>query len=166
MRLAITDANIFIDLIKLDLMVYLFNIELEVFTTSEVLEELNDRQAEVLNGFHQDGLLSIHVLTDDQHKVVKALKIHAALSYTDRTVIVLSEVLEAIVVTGDGAVRKFCTARKLEVRGILWVFDSFLQFQCITHTVAVEKMEGLMRINNRLPVTECLERLGRWRKML
>jgi hypothetical protein len=166
MRLAVTDANIFIDLIKLDLVAHLFGIELEIFTTAEVLEELNDHQAEVLNGFHRDGLLSIQVLTDDQHKAVEALKIHNALSYTDRTVIVLSELLDAIVVTGDGAMRKFCTARKLEVRGILWVFDCFLQYQCISHTVATEKMEGLMRINNRLPMAECLERLERWRKMI
>ena len=37
MRLAVTDANIFIDLIKLDLMAHLFSIELEVITTAEVL---------------------------------------------------------------------------------------------------------------------------------
>ena len=166
MRLAVTDANIFIDLIKLDLMAHLFSIELEVITTAEVLEELNDHQAEVLNGFHRDGLLFTHILTDVQHKAVEALKIHSALSYTERTVIVLSELLDAIVITGDGAMRKFCIARKLEVRGILWVFDCFLQFQCISHAVAAEKMEGLMRINNRLPVAECLERLGRWRKMI
>ncbi|MCB0517310.1 MAG: hypothetical protein H6577_27005 [Lewinellaceae bacterium] len=163
MRLAVTDANIFIDLIKLDLVAHLFVIELEIFTTAEVLEELNDHQTEVLNGFHREGLLSIHVLTNDQHKAVGALKIHVGLSYTDRTVIVLAKVLGAIVVTGDGAMRRFCGAQKLEVRGILWLFDCFLQFQCISHAIAVEKMEGLMRINNRLPVEECLERLKKWR---
>lgn len=163
MRLAVTDANIFIDLIKLDLVAHLFAIELEIFTTADVLEELNDQQVEVLNDFHRDGLLSIHVLTDDQHEAVKALKIHTALSYTDRTVIVLSQTLGAIILTGDGAMRKFCIAQKMEVKGILWVFDCFLQFQCIGHAVAIEKMEGLMQINNRLPVAECLERIKKWR---
>jgi len=166
MRVAVTDANIFIDLIKLDLIAHLFGIGLEIFTTAEVLEELNDRQVALLRQFEQDGLLTVKVLTDEHRNAVTMLKVQAGLSYTDRSVIVLSEVLDALVLTGDRKVRKYCIAQQKEVRGIIWLFDCFLQFQCIDHAVAVEKMEGLMQINNRLPLEECLERLGRWRKSI
>ena len=87
MRIAVTDANIFIDLIKLDLIAHLFTIEVEIFTTSEVLEELHDHQADELYGFHQNGQLFIHALTDAQRQAVGVLKVQKSLSYADRTVI-------------------------------------------------------------------------------
>lgn len=166
MRVTVTDANIFIDLIKLDLIAHLFAIELEIFTTAEVLEELNDAQVALMQQFERDGLLVVRLLSEVERNAVSQLKAQAGLSYTDRTVIVLAESLDALLLTGDGKVRKYCLAQKKEVRGIIWLFDRFLELQCIDHALAVEKMEGLMRINNRLPVEECLERLGRWRKLL
>lgn len=164
MRVTVTDANIFIDLIKLDLIVHLFAIELEIFTTAEVMEELNDRQVALLRQFEQNGLLTVKVLSDENRNAIALLKAQAGLSYTDRSVIVLSEALDALVLTGDGKVRKYCLSQRKEVRGIIWLFDCFLEFLCIDHTIAVEKMEGLMRINNRLPVEECLERIKKWKE--
>jgi len=46
MKIAVTDANIFIDLIKLQLLGHLFNIDLEIYTTREVIDQLNDAQYE------------------------------------------------------------------------------------------------------------------------
>ncbi len=164
MRVTVTDANIFIDLIKLDLMAHLFAIELEIFTTAEVLGELNDAQAALMRQFEQDGLLIVKLLSETERNAVSQLKAQAGLSYTDRTVIVLAESLDALLLTGDGKVRKYCLAQRKEVRGIIWLFDRFLELQCIDHALAVEKMEGLMRINNRLPVEECLERIKKWKE--
>ncbi|MEZ4963381.1 MAG: hypothetical protein R2830_26395 [Saprospiraceae bacterium] len=164
MRLAVTDANIFIDLIKLDLVAHLFAIELEIFTTAEVLEELNDAQVALMWQFEWDGLLIVKLLSEVERNAVSQLKAQAGLSYTDRTVIVLAESLDALMLTGDGKVRKYCLAQRKEVRGILWLLDRFLEFQCIDHAFAIEKMEGLMRINNRLPVEECLERIKKWQE--
>ena len=164
MRLAVTDANIFIDLIKLDLVAHLFAIELEIFTTAEVLEELNDAQVDLMWQFEWDELLIVKLLSVVERNAVSQLKAQAGLSYTDRTVIVLAESLDALMLTGDGKVRKYCLAQRKEVRGILWLLDRFLEFQCIDHAFAIEKMEGLMRINNRLPVEECLERIKKWQE--
>ena len=164
MRLAVTDANIFIDLIKLDLVAHLFAIELEIFTTAEVLEELNDAQVALMWQVEWDGLLIVKLLSEVERNAVSQLKAQAGLSYTDRTVIVLAESLDALMLTGDGKVRKYCLAQRKEVRGILWLLDRFLEFQCIDHAFAIEKMEGLMRINNRLPVEECLERIKKWQE--
>ena len=164
MRLAVTDANIFIDLIKLDLVAHLFAIELVIFTTAEVLEELNDAQVALMWQFEWDELLIVKLLSVVERNAVSQLKAQAGLSYTDRTVIVLAESLDALMLTGDGKVRKYCLAQRKEVRGILWLLDRFLEFQCIDHAFAIEKMEGLMRINNRLPVEECLERIKKWQE--
>lgn len=164
MRLAVTVANIFIDLIKLDLVAHLFVIELEIFTSAEVLEELNEAQVTLMRQFERDGLLIVKLLSEAERNAVSQLKAQAGLSYTDRTVIVLAESLDALMLTGDGKVRKYCLAQRKEVRGILWLLDRFLEFQCIDHSLAIERMEELMRINIRLPVEECLERIKKWRE--
>jgi len=44
MKVLVTDANIFIDLILLDLLPVLFALGYEIHTTYAVLEELNDAQ--------------------------------------------------------------------------------------------------------------------------
>lgn len=39
MKLAVTDANIFIDLIKLQLLDYLFQLGVEIYSTREIIDE-------------------------------------------------------------------------------------------------------------------------------
>jgi hypothetical protein len=165
MRVAVTDANIFIDLIKLDLIAHLFAIELEIYTTLEVVDELNEAQIQILKAYQQADRLFIHISTEEEYERIEFLEAPKALSYTDRSVIVLAETLDAILLTGDGAVRRFCEKEHKEVRGILWVLDCFLEFQCLNYAEAVEKMEALLNINNRLPKSECEERMKKWKKM-
>ena len=52
MKLAVTDANIFIDLIKLQMLDYLFNIEMEIYTTVEIVDQLNTSQYENISSFY------------------------------------------------------------------------------------------------------------------
>ena len=49
MRIAVTDANIFIDLFEIVWLENLFKIDLEIVTTREVFNELNEPQQESLN---------------------------------------------------------------------------------------------------------------------
>jgi hypothetical protein len=58
MKLAVTDANIFIDLIKLQMLALLFNIDMEIHTTGEIVDQLNDQQLVHLTEFIVNLLLS------------------------------------------------------------------------------------------------------------
>ena len=51
MKIAVTDANIFIDLIRLNMLAVLFAIEMEIYTTQEVIDQLNDDQTRALAAF-------------------------------------------------------------------------------------------------------------------
>ncbi len=55
MKLAVTDANIFIDLFHIGLINELFESEIELYSTTEVIFELKEEQ--------QEKLLTIHKLT-------------------------------------------------------------------------------------------------------
>lgn len=87
-----------------------------------------------------------------------------ALEFPDKTVVYLAAKLAADVLTGDGPLRKFCIARQLTVRGILWLFDTFLKAQLISYPMAVERMTHLLSFNDRLPKDECLNRIKHWQE--
>lgn len=162
MKLAVTDANIFIDLIKLQLIGFLFNIELEIHTSQEIVDQLTDSQSQVLQQFIDAGVLHATLFTADEIIQIQEMKASRALEFADKTVFFLAKKINATILTGDGALRKFCVANKFQVNGIVWLFDEFEARKLITGKIAAEKMKQLMSFNDRLPKAECEERLKRW----
>jgi hypothetical protein len=164
MKLAVTDANIFIDLVKLKMLGFLFSIELEIYTTQEVIDQLNNGQAEQVMYFVQSKHLNVYKFSEKEIAEIILLNAPRALEFTDKTVVFLAKKINAIVLTGDGPLRKFCASSGLTVRGILWVFDSCLQKEKFNHKIAIEKLKVLLSFNDRLPKEECLKRIEAWEK--
>lgn len=162
MKVAITDANIFIDLIRLGLLGCLFNIGLEIHTTREVYDQLNTKQKGVAEGFVQAGVLMVYNFTFQEWQEISLLDCPAGLEMADRTVYYYSQKIAALVLSGDKKLRTFCTAQELEVRGILWLLDKFVEQGLITKAVAIEKLTLMLSFNDRLPVDECQQRLRLW----
>ena len=67
MKLAVTVANIFIDLIHTKLIEHLFCIDCEIHTCLEVFDELNETQQGILNEYRERNLLTIHQLSEQEH---------------------------------------------------------------------------------------------------
>jgi hypothetical protein len=51
MKLAVTDACIFIDLIELQLTAHFFKLQIEIHTSLDVFNELFDNQKEILKAY-------------------------------------------------------------------------------------------------------------------
>lgn len=166
MKLAVTDANIFIDLIKLQMLGYLFNIDLEVHTTREIVDQLNAPQYEKIDYFVQAQLLMVYDFSADELDAIIEMSAPRALEIADKTVVYLATKLQACVLTGDGPLRKFCTKSNLDVKGILWLFDIFLKHGLISYSTAVERMNFLLSFNDRLPKDDCLTRIRLWQERL
>ncbi len=164
MRIAITDANIFIDLIKLQLLGYLFSIDIEIYTTTEIVDQLNDHQYEKIAQFIQAKLLIVYNFSGEELLEITELECPRALEFPDKTVFYLAGKIKAEVLTGDGPLRKFCSGNQLTVRGIIWLFDIFLSKDLISPSVAVDKMNQLLSFNNRLPKEDCMSRLKQWQE--
>src|SRR5450432_2405569 len=162
MKIAVTDANIFIDLIKLQMLGYLFNIDVEIYTTREVADQLNDSQFEKVDSFIQAKLLVIYNFSSDEINEIFEIEMPRALEFPDKTVIYLATKINAEVLTGDGPLRKFAAKSQLTVRGIIWLFDMFLTKKLITPSIAIERMEHLLSFNDRLPKTECEGKIRQW----
>jgi hypothetical protein len=131
MRIAVTDACIFIDLIELDLISDFFRLDLELHTTVEVMNELFTEQYQVLEAYQQVGKLIVHNLNAQDFLKIETLALPKRLSPEDKSVLYIATGLEnGIVITSDNLVRK-CTERlKLECHGLHWVIDQ-LVFQNI-----------------------------------
>lgn len=163
MKLAVTDANIFIDLIKLQMLALLFRIDMEIHTTKEIVDQLNDHQLVSLTQFIESQHLQLHYLSATQLQEVIALAAPRSLDLADKSVAWLSLRLAAMVLTGDGPLRKYCQAKQLEVKGIIWLFDKFVEKGLVKPLLAAEKMESLIQFNNRLPKEECSHRIQLWK---
>lgn len=162
MKIAITDANIFIDLIKLEILHFLFEIELEITTTLEVFQELHDWQQNKLQYFIDNSQLKLHIFSSEEWSLMQNLTKTKGLTMEDITIAFLAKQTGAIVLSGDNPLRKYCTQQQLEVRGILWLLDTFLLRSHLTQVQAKEKLIFLLSYNDRLPAHECTQRLHQW----
>ena len=161
MKIAITDANIFIDLIYVELIDVLFGIEVEIHTTVNVVDELNTKQQHLLQKFTKKAVLTIH--SQEGFNVPEGIKSNRSLSDSDKSVFGLAIQLDAFILTGDRVIRQVSGFQKIEVHGILWLFDQFLEKKLISKKNAVQHLKALMAYNTRLPTTECEQRINDWK---
>lgn len=166
MKIAITDANIFIDLIKLRILQHLFAVELEIYTTIEILNELKSGQRSLVDEFIHVGKLRLYSFSAEEWSEILQMKTPRSLTKEDSTIVYLAKKLEVMVLSGDNPLRKFCSNNSLEVKGILWLFDQFLLFNLINKNEAVLLLTNLLSFNNRLPLPDCEHRLKEWKKSL
>lgn len=70
MKIAITDACIFIDLYDLDLTVSFFSLELEVHTSLDVMNELYPEQKKLLEAYISMKKLMVHNIQNEECSII------------------------------------------------------------------------------------------------
>jgi len=161
MKLLINDANILIDIIHLEIIDKFVELKYKLFTTDFVLEELNDsqkRQIEILDKIE----LIVTSNINDYFGINELLENSSGLSFEDCSIWYYSKKMDGILVTGDGKLRKTAIKDGIEVRGIIYIFDQMLEQELISFDEAIEKIELLYKINNRLPKQEIKKRKEFW----
>ncbi len=167
MKVAVTDASIFIDLIQIGCIKLLSRLNCEIVTTYAVIAELYDWQQLILEEMIQAQVLIVYPTPENDLKTWRdKLAMAKRLSIPDITMLWLASRLEAMVLTSDKLMRLASTRLNLETHGILWLFDQFLEKELITHLEACTGLETLLETNERLPREECTLRLGAWRTLI
>ena len=85
------------------------------------------------------------------------------LSLTDCSVWYYAKVNNYILLTGDRKLRTSSTYDGVEVHGVIYVFDSLVEFGVVSHQIAIEKLQQLFSINPRLPKEEIEKRINKWK---
>ncbi len=167
MKIAITDACVFIDLLNLSLIQQFFSIHVEIHTTVEVINELNPEQQVVLREFITVQKLKVHNIAEQQKKEIREMEFPISLSETDKSVLYIAIFLKAQLLSTDGMIRKTAKNRNLECHGMLWVFDLMVGQVILSPKKAAAKLRLLKTINgtyqNNVEIEEAIEkRLCKW----
>lgn len=169
MKLVVTDACIFIDVMELQLASEFFGLELEIHTTIDVVNELFPQQQQTLLAYQQGGRLTIHVLSPADQEAILKEGFPRALSPEDCSVIYVARKLDAIVLSSDKPVRKHAKNLSIEYHGMFWIFDKLVESDLLTNAVATAKLKLLMESNiiykgNQEMVNEAEKRFRLWSK--
>ncbi|ARV07073.1 hypothetical protein BTO04_10400 [Polaribacter sp. SA4-10] len=165
MKVIINDANILIDLVKLELLEVFSELKFELHTTDFVFEEIYDEQKEAISILTSSNKLNIieTASIDDFSGINNILEKSNGVSFEDCSVWYYSKKLSGVLLTGDAQLRKQAKKDDLEVRGILYIFDELLNQNLITHEIALQKIKELYLFNNRLPKREVEQRIELWK---
>lgn len=162
MSLVIQDANIIIDLIAAEIFEEFFRLDLEVVTTSLVLDEIIDEHQRFLCECSIDqNQLKVQEITTFEFLQLRSMNL-TGLTVQDRSVLKLAKERNAILLTGDRKLRNVAQSQKIKVCGILWIFDALVAQSVLSKEEASTKLKVLKNSNVRLPVNEVDKRLMAW----
>jgi len=163
-RIAVNDANLFIDLCEINLVERFFELPLEFHTTQPISNELEQEQLQRLVPFITQQQLSVRHLTQSEIDNLASISTQSRkLSREDLSVYFYARELDnCMILTEDNRLRKEAQRQGFEVHGILWVFEQLVQNQILNLSGAVSKLRELMSINIWLPIGECEKMIEKW----
>ncbi|MVZ60893.1 PIN domain-containing protein [Sphingobacterium humi] len=167
LKIAVTDACIFIDLFDLDLVNAFFQLEIDIHTTTSVYFELFVEQQQVLTTYQSIAKLLIHNLKEEDYLQIQSEPYPKSLSQTDKSVLHIAKRLNACVLSSDKTVRNFAKNKGIEYHGMIWVFDMLVESAILTNFDAAIKLQQLVTTNfiyqnNKPLVEEIQKRLMLW----
>ena len=160
----VNDANILIDLLKIDLIEPFFQLDYDFLVTDLAFVEILEANRSDLDIFISRGVLSVHNFYFDDLLRIQLIEVdNPGLSIADCSCLYLSQIKSAILLTGDAALRRIAQQSGITVHGILWIFDEMVNNGILPPNVVADKLCRLMEINLRLPIRECKKRIRAWR---
>lgn len=169
-KIVVSDTNIFIDLISVDLLDGFFCLPWEIHTTDMVIDELTrSEQHEAIEQFRQNGKLNIKSFDSEQLLQIVKMKTECQTSNAsiqDCSVWKLAKDLNCALLTEDNKLRKVVQNDNIEVHGILYLFDKMLEHKIMDNETAIVKLQGLYSINTRLHKEEIYKRIALWKEAL
>ena len=167
MRVAVKDANIIIDLHKLHLLTKTLQLDIQFHITRFVFNELNLEQKNAIEECVKNKLIFLQDFSfEETIDIARINQEHKAFSYPDSSVLYFAKKHKTMILTGERKLRHVATQYKIEVHGIIWIFDELIQVGLLSLQKAISKMELLLNINRRLPKKLCQNRIIEWKKKL
>ena len=148
MKIVVTDACIFIDVINLNLTAKFFRLELDIHTTADIINELYPNQKQILEGYKLSKKLTVHVLSGEEQLALMTGEHPKALSPEDLSVIFIARKLKgATVLSSDKPLRKYAEKLSIEYHGMLWIFEQLVAQGLLTQPEAITKLNVWINSN-------------------
>lgn len=164
MKVVVKDANILIDFANGSLFDPWFQLGYETWTTDLVLAQVQrEDQWKEVNPYVQSGDLIEHE-TDDMLEQIWAEPSQNRLGPEDTSALLLARDLDAILLTGDRQLRKQGEKQEVEVHGLLWALENFVEEEILKPKVAAEKLELVIEQGALLPPKESQRMITKWKR--
>jgi predicted nucleic acid-binding protein len=168
-RIAITDACIFIDLLQLEIVPLFFLLDIEVHTSLDVVNELYPHQQAAFTAFENAGKLVVHNLSAKDRVAILQHSFPRSLSTSDQTVIYLAIELQALILSSDKVIRRYAKKAAIDYHGMIWIFDELVRQGLLEKPLACLKLRQLIKQNciyqNNLEMNAELDkRIREWEK--
>ncbi len=162
-KIAIQDANIMIDLIKMGLFDYCLALDFNFSTTNLILNELYDEQVASIQPHISSGkFVVIEISVVELLDIQQLSEEDTRLSEQDWSAIYFAKKQDALILSGDQRLRNIADAKGIATFGIIWLLDQLLLNKIITSSEACTYLQALMIVNKRLPINECIKRIEIW----
>jgi hypothetical protein len=160
MKLHINDANILMDIVKLDLTDAFLALGFDLYTTDFVFAEMESEQQALLAS---NTLVKLVANQEDMVVIFEMTEKHSGLSFEDCSTWYFAQKMEGILVTGDGKLRKKASASGVEVRGMIYIIEQIKEQKLLPVAACIEKLTLVKQINDRLPLDEINTRIDAWK---
>ncbi|QSZ66360.1 hypothetical protein RJ40_02020 [Methanofollis aquaemaris] len=154
----VVDANVLFDLVAGGILHDLFSLDCVFLTTDIVVHEVRTVPLTDLRG------LEIRELPGEQViEMLELRKNYPALSMEDISVMVLARHTGAVLLSGDGPLRKTAREEGVVLHGTLWLMDHLVAGEIVTPSRAARAIETMRQNGRWLPGEECELRVRMWR---
>lgn len=165
MRIAVNDANILIDFVKIGLLEELLTLNLEMHTTDLIINEVYKipSQRVKIEQLINEGKLIVDSFDIIQlQNIISKSQSNGGVSIPDCSIWYWAKNNNAILLTAEKKLRKLAQAESIEVHGSLWLLDELLSQNILNKVNACQAIRKLVETNDRLPKRECEKRIILW----
>lgn len=147
MKIAVTDASIFIDLIECDGCESFFGLSYHIVTSYQIWRELDPKQRKFLSVWVDKCQLTVIRIEDDFVAATEPYNLSLSLSIPDRSAWFLAMSESALLLTSDAVLRKMGKKHGIPTHGLLWLFDQMVEEQTLGPSEAVLKLQSIFDQN-------------------
>ena len=165
-RVVVSDTNILFDLLSINLLEDFFLLPFEISTTDFVIHEIHrQEQIDIINKYILTKKLKVVSFSFSEIKEITNIYKTSSnnTSITDCSVWYYAKKTQGRLLTGDNKLRKSAERDNVKVSGVLYVFDSLIEYDILGKEKCTKKLTQLMNINKRLPNNECNKRIKNWK---
>jgi predicted nucleic acid-binding protein len=156
MKIVITDVSVFFDLYCLQILPEFFDLDLEIYTTNFVFNEITQiEQISEFNNFERVKKLRIINISVEEEVVIRQFKLYNAnKSFPDISMLWKALQLNCTLLTCDNKLRKEAELHGITVHGSIWVILQLAENDIINKEKAINLLEKMKLVNTRLPIEE------------
>lgn len=156
----INDTNIWIDLKVANLIKEVFKLSYEIGVPNLLFyDELEELDGELLR---QSGIKILEMTESEVLDTAIRSNKTNKVSFNDLTTLVVAKSRNAILVTGDGNLRKIANDEKVKLKGTIWLIDNMIECKIISYKRGAEVCRILLENGRRLPKDELKKRIEKW----